>query len=141
MKAVITRLRRLEVRFESRIAAMQPPCPSPVPFIAELLDLWGVVRDGNESLMEAFARALGMSCRELRAELMRRAGMAWTPNPARLERLESRFAPAAEPIVLQVVYIAPDGSSEEGPRYTVPGNTKPPWRDSGRWKRNGNAYR
>jgi hypothetical protein len=60
---------------------------------------------------------------------------------ARLERLGSRFAPAAEPIVLQVVYIAPDGSSEEGPRYTVPGNTKPPWRDSGRWKRNGNAYR
>jgi len=53
---------------------MQPPVPSPVPMIVELLDRWGVVREPNESLFEAFARALGMSCRELRAELRRRAG-------------------------------------------------------------------
>jgi len=76
MKPLLTRLRRLETRFESRLAAMQPPRPSMVPMIVELLDRWGIVRDPNESLFEAFARALGMSCRELRAELMRRAGLA-----------------------------------------------------------------
>jgi len=82
MRALSTRLRRLETRFESMIAAAQPPCPSPVPFITELLDQWGIVRCANESLFEAFARALGMTCRELRAELMRRAGLGRTPNPA-----------------------------------------------------------
>jgi hypothetical protein len=60
---------------------------------------------------------------------------------ARLERLESRFIPAGEQIVLQVVYIAPDGSSEDGPRYTVPSSPNPPWRDSRRWRRRGDSYR
>ena len=75
MKALRTRLRRLETRFESTMAAARPPCPSPVPLIVAMLDRWGIVRGANESLFEAFARPLGMSCPELRAELMRRAGL------------------------------------------------------------------
>jgi hypothetical protein len=61
---------------------------------------------------------------------------------ARLERLESRLTPAGEPKVLQVVYITPDGRSEDGPRYTIPASpngTK--WGDSWRWKRNRDSYR
>jgi hypothetical protein len=45
------------------------------PLIAALLERWGVVRDGNESPFEAFARAIGLTPRELKAELMRRAGL------------------------------------------------------------------
>ena len=60
---------------------------------------------------------------------------------ARLEQLESRFLPAGEPIVIQVIYFSPDGRPKEGPRYTLPGNPKPPWRDSWRWKRNLNNWR
>jgi hypothetical protein len=55
---------------------------------------------------------------------------------ARLERLEYHSLPAEEPIVIQVVYISPDGRSTDGPRYTLPGSQKPPWRDAWRWKRN-----
>jgi hypothetical protein len=75
MRALGTRLQRLETRLASRIAAMRPRCPSPAPLIAALLEKWGVVRDGNESLFEAFARALGLSPQQLRQELMRRAGL------------------------------------------------------------------
>jgi hypothetical protein len=60
---------------------------------------------------------------------------------ARLERLESRFIPAGEPKVLQVEYVMPDGSLRKGPTYTIPASPNVPWRDSWRWKRNGNAYR
>ena len=81
MKALITRLRRLESRFGSTIAAMRPPCPSPAPLIAAVLDRWGIVQGANDSLFETFARALGLSCRELRAELMRRANQGCTTNP------------------------------------------------------------
>jgi hypothetical protein len=55
---------------------------------------------------------------------------------ARLERLESRFLPSGEPIVLQVVFISPDGRAEDGPRYTVPGSPRPTSRNPWRWKRN-----
>jgi len=59
---------------------------------------------------------------------------------ARLERLESRFLPDGEPIVLQVMYISPDGSSREGPRIEVPASPKDRrWRDSWRWKRHQNS--
>ncbi|MGA2186401.1 MAG: hypothetical protein ABSH47_25580 [Bryobacteraceae bacterium] len=75
MKALTTRLRRLETRFGSAIAAMRPPRPSMAPVIAAVLDRWGIVRDSNESLLEAFARAIGLTPRELKAELMRRAGL------------------------------------------------------------------
>jgi hypothetical protein len=61
---------------------------------------------------------------------------------ARLERLESRFIPAGEPIVLQVVYISPDGRAEDGPQLTVPATPNGRhWRDSWRWTGNGNTHR
>jgi hypothetical protein len=82
MKAVIHRLRRLETRFESAITAMQPPSPSPVPIVLERLERLGVVREPNESVAEMLGRALGWTQRELRAELMRRAGLGRTPTPA-----------------------------------------------------------
>ncbi|MGA2186806.1 MAG: hypothetical protein ABSH47_27675 [Bryobacteraceae bacterium] len=75
MKALLTRLRRLETRFESAIAAMQPPRPSPVPMIVELLDRWGVVREPNESVIETLGRAIGRTPRQIRDELRRRAGL------------------------------------------------------------------
>jgi hypothetical protein len=74
MKALTTRLRRLEDRFQSRLAALQPPVPSPLPMILELLDRWGVVREPNESVAEALSRAIGITPHELRQELIRRAG-------------------------------------------------------------------
>jgi hypothetical protein len=75
MKALTTRLRRLEVRFESRLAAMQPARPSLVPAIVAALTRWGIVREANESVCEWLARAIGLTPRELRTELMRRAGL------------------------------------------------------------------
>jgi hypothetical protein len=38
-----------------------------------------------------------------------------------LERLETRMMPAGEPLVIQVQYVSPDGSVEDGPRISVPG--------------------
>jgi hypothetical protein len=61
---------------------------------------------------------------------------------SRLERLESRIIPAGESTTIQVVFVAPDGRSRDGPRFTVPASpNRRHWRDSWRWKRNGNAYR
>ena len=39
----------------------------------------------------------------------------------RLERLETRMVPAGEPLVIQIEFVSPDGSVEEGPRITVQG--------------------
>ena len=39
----------------------------------------------------------------------------------RLERLETRIIPAGEPLVVQIQYVSPDGSVEDGPRISVPG--------------------
>jgi len=38
----------------------------------------------------------------------------------RLEELEARTAPAAEPLIIQIVYVSADGSEEDGPRIEVP---------------------
>ena len=38
----------------------------------------------------------------------------------RLEELEARIAPAAEPVIIQITYVTPDGSEEDGPRIEVP---------------------
>jgi hypothetical protein len=38
----------------------------------------------------------------------------------RLERLETRLMPAAEPVIVQITYVSPDGSEENGPRFEVP---------------------
>jgi len=66
MKALTTRLQRLEVRFQSRLAAMQPPVSSPLTMILELLDRWGVAREPNESVAETFSRAIGLTPHQLR---------------------------------------------------------------------------
>ena len=52
---------------------------------------------------------------------------------ARLERLEARMEPEREPIVLQIRWVSPDGSSGDGPRFIVPfsPNTK-------KWSARGN---
>jgi hypothetical protein len=38
----------------------------------------------------------------------------------RLEELEARIAPAAEPMIFQIIYVSPNGSEEDGPRFTIP---------------------
>jgi hypothetical protein len=47
----------------------------------------------------------------------------------RLEELEARIAPAAEPVIIQITYVTPDGSEEDGPRIEVPMPSLPdrPW--------------
>ena len=51
----------------------------------------------------------------------------------RLEELEARIAPAAEPLIVQITYVSPDGSEEDGPRIVV---QQPAGRDRG-WQRKG----
>ena len=51
----------------------QLPDESPAPIIAGWLAGWGIVRGENESLAEATARAMGITSRELRAQLELRA--------------------------------------------------------------------
>ena len=82
MKTVVRRLARLEDRLVFMRAAAQPPCPSLAPMIQERLERLGIVRVPNESVAEMLGRALGWTQRELRAELMRRAGLGRTPTPA-----------------------------------------------------------
>ncbi len=71
MKPILRRIQELERR-------LPPPAPAPSgpPFIevieAELARV-GWVRGKNESLAETFARYLGITVRELRARLQRRA--------------------------------------------------------------------
>ena len=38
----------------------------------------------------------------------------------RLRDLESRFRPAAEAVVVEIQYVSPDGSVEDGSRFTIP---------------------
>ena len=38
----------------------------------------------------------------------------------RLKDLEFHFRPAAEPVIAQIIYVSPDGSEEDGPRFTIP---------------------
>jgi len=47
----------------------------------------------------------------------------------RLEELEAQIAPAAEPLIIQITYVTPDGSEEDGPRIEVQRPAVPdrPW--------------
>ena len=45
----------------------------------------------------------------------------------RLEELEARLAPPAEPLVAQIVYVSSDGSEEDGPRYELSAVPAPTW--------------
>jgi hypothetical protein len=74
MKTVVARVRKLEVRFGATInARRQQDGPSGTDVLTGILTRFGIVREGNESLAETTARAMGLSVRELRAELHRRA--------------------------------------------------------------------
>ena len=71
MKPILRRIRELEQR-------LPPPAPAPSgpsvgEQIAEGLARIGFARGENESLMETLARFLGITLRELRVRLQRRA--------------------------------------------------------------------
>jgi len=38
----------------------------------------------------------------------------------RLEAIEARLAPSAELMIVQIVYVTPDGTTEAGPQYEIP---------------------
>jgi hypothetical protein len=74
MKAIVRRIRNLEVRAEARIEATRKPTgPSAAEILAERLANFGIVRGPSESLIETTARAFGWKVKQLRAELERRA--------------------------------------------------------------------
>jgi hypothetical protein len=71
MMAITGRLQRLE----QRIPRHAPPrsYPSPVQFVEDWLARKGIVRQGMESLADAFARSLGITPLALRTLLQQRA--------------------------------------------------------------------
>ena len=60
----------------ARVIKPTVPSESPALLLASWLAAWGVERGTKESLAETTARAMGISVREFRAELLRRAGSA-----------------------------------------------------------------
>jgi hypothetical protein len=71
MNPIVKRLEKLEQRFPPQTPA--PSGPSAVEYIAEFLARNGIVRRETESLIGAFARALGIIPRELHVQLQRPA--------------------------------------------------------------------
>jgi hypothetical protein len=70
----LERLEEIKAAADRAKAARTPPSgPSVADIVRERLRVRGFVQTGNESLAEAMARAFGMSIRELRADLERRA--------------------------------------------------------------------
>jgi hypothetical protein len=67
-----SRLKERLRKLEEAIKPVAEPCPSPAAEIAAGIAAWGFVPGPNESLAETFARALGISSRELRAQIMAR---------------------------------------------------------------------
>ena len=47
---------------------------------------------------------------------------------SRIAKLEDRFTPAAEPVIVEVIYVSPDGTEELGYRVELPTSTGPSWR-------------
>jgi hypothetical protein len=45
----------------------------------------------------------------------------------RLEELEARTAPTGEPVIVEVMYVSPDGIKEFGYRAELPTPTRPAW--------------
>jgi hypothetical protein len=37
----------------------------------------------------------------------------------RVQKLEARLIPTDEPMVIQIVYVSPNGSVRDGPRYVI----------------------
>ena len=72
------RLENLERFYEAAIAARQQPnrqerADAAIVKVREIIASRGVVQQQSESLFDALARALGMTSRDLRAYLKRRA--------------------------------------------------------------------
>ena len=65
------RLQELEQWSAARLSAQRKaePGTSAIETIRELLSAAGIVREANESLAETTARALGITCRELRVRM------------------------------------------------------------------------
>lgn len=40
--------------------------------------------------------------------------------PRRLERLEEETMPVGKPKMIQIVFVSPDGTEKDGPRYEIP---------------------
>ncbi len=45
----------------------------------------------------------------------------------RLEELEARIAPAAEPVMVEIAYVSPDGTEEVDCTVEMPTSTVPAW--------------
>jgi hypothetical protein len=45
----------------------------------------------------------------------------------RLEELEARIAPTAEPAIVEIMYVSPDGTEELESRVEMPTSTVPAW--------------
>jgi hypothetical protein len=73
MKTVAGRLRRLEERLRPALRAIAPIDSAATDQLRKALAGAGFVADPVESLAEVWARAIGISCIELRALLERRA--------------------------------------------------------------------
>jgi hypothetical protein len=73
MKTVARRLRRLEERWRPALRAIAPIDSAVTDRLRKALAGAGLVADPVESLAEVWARAMGISCIELRARLERRA--------------------------------------------------------------------
>jgi hypothetical protein len=65
------RLQQLEQRSAARVSALrkEESGTSAIDTIRELLSAAGIEREANESLAETTARALGITCRELRVRM------------------------------------------------------------------------
>jgi hypothetical protein len=74
MKTMVARVRKLEDRYKAAInARRQQDRPSGTDVLMGILARFGIPRGPNEGLAETTAREMGLSPRELRAELQRRA--------------------------------------------------------------------
>jgi hypothetical protein len=53
----------------------------------------------------------------------------------RLERLEEETPPQGETRVFQIVFVSPDGTKKEGPRFEIPAYPASGWRYVNRFRR------
>jgi hypothetical protein len=63
------RLQDLEQRSAAHLSEQRESGTSAVDTIRELLSIAGIAQEPNESLAETTARALGITCRELRVRM------------------------------------------------------------------------
>ena len=81
-----------------------------------ITDIAMALKDVNDR-----SRSGGMNRKPGRSNLLRR-----------LEELEARTAPTGEPVIVDVMYVSPDGTGELGFRAELPTSTGPAWQR--RWR-------